>query len=61
MDLADKNIRKVTLNDTTANPREFKDNAVKTSKYSILTFLPKNLLEQFSKLANVYFLLITFM
>jgi phospholipid-transporting ATPase len=39
----------------------YKDNKVKTSKYTFLTFLPKNLLEQFSKLANVYFLLIAFM
>lgn len=41
--------------------RNYKDNKVKTSKYTFLTFLPKNLLEQFSKLANVYFLLIAFM
>lgn len=34
------------------------DNTVKTCKYSILTFLPLNLLVQFSKMANCYFLLI---
>lgn len=29
---------------------------VSTGKYSFLTFLPKNLYFQFSKLANAYFL-----
>jgi phospholipid-transporting ATPase len=32
------------------------NNAISTSKYSWMTFLPKNLLEQFTKMANVYFL-----
>ena len=32
------------------------NNYIKTSKYSILTFLPLNLLEQFQRLANFYFL-----
>ncbi|CDW78607.1 phospholipid-translocating p-type flippase family protein [Stylonychia lemnae] len=41
--------------------QRYRDNSVKTSKYTFFTFLPKNLLEQFSKLANVYFLLIAFM
>ena len=36
-------------------------NKIKTSKYSLLNFLPKNLYFQFSKLANCYFLLITFL
>jgi phospholipid-transporting ATPase len=36
-------------------------NGITTSKYTALTFLPKNLIEQFSKAANVYFLIITFM
>lgn len=39
----------------------FKNNHIRTSKYSVITFLPKNLWEQFSKLANVYFLFISFM
>lgn len=34
------------------------DNAVCTSKYTLLSFLPKSLFEQFRRLANVYFLLI---
>jgi phospholipid-transporting ATPase len=42
-------------------PRDFRTNVIKTSKYTWVTFLPKNLVEQFSKMANVYFLIITFM
>ena len=38
--------------------RRYKNNAIRTSKYTWLTFVPKNLLSQFSKSANVYFLLI---
>ena len=33
-------------------------NAIKTTKYSIWSFLPKNLFEQFHRFANVYFLFI---
>ncbi|KAL4478641.1 hypothetical protein ABPG74_006876 [Tetrahymena malaccensis] len=36
-------------------------NKVSTSKYTIITFLPKMLIYQFSKLANVYFLIIGLM
>ena len=35
-----------------------KNNQIKTTKYTILTFLPKNLFEQFHRFANVYFLFI---
>uniref|UniRef100_A0A3B4DFA1 Phospholipid-transporting ATPase n=1 Tax=Pygocentrus nattereri TaxID=42514 RepID=A0A3B4DFA1_PYGNA len=31
-------------------------NAIKTSKYNLLTFLPLNLFEQFQRIANAYFL-----
>lgn len=39
--------------------RQYPTNAVKTSKYTFLTFLPKNLWEQFHKFGNCYFLLIS--
>mmetsp|Transcript_6858 Transcript_6858/g.12466 ORF Transcript_6858/g.12466 Transcript_6858/m.12466 type:complete len:1068 (+) Transcript_6858:375-3578(+) len=35
-----------------------KTNSIRTCKYTALTFLPKNLWEQFQQLANVYFLMI---
>jgi phospholipid-transporting ATPase len=34
------------------------DNQISTAKYNCATFLPKNLFEQFSKMANFYFLLL---
>jgi phospholipid-translocating P-type ATPase (flippase) len=35
----------------------YPDNVIKTSKYTILTFIPRNLYEQFRKVSNFYFLL----
>ena len=37
------------------------DNSIQTNKYTNWNFLPKNLLEQFSKKANIYFLFIGIM
>jgi phospholipid-transporting ATPase len=37
------------------------DNSIKTSKYTALSFLPLNLIVQFSKLPNVYFLIVGIM
>jgi phospholipid-translocating ATPase len=34
----------------------YKSNQVITSKYTIITFLPRNLLEQFRRIANMYVL-----
>lgn len=38
--------------------RHLADNRLKTTKYTALSFLPKNLFEQFHRLANVYFVFI---
>ncbi|XP_072118834.1 phospholipid-transporting ATPase VA isoform X1 [Mobula birostris] len=38
--------------------RRHADNRLKTTKYSLLSFLPKNLFEQFHRFANVYFVFI---
>lgn len=43
----------VEFNDLFTGPQ---NNYIKTSKYSWLTFLPFNLLEQFQRIANFYFL-----
>ncbi|XP_049574789.1 phospholipid-transporting ATPase VA isoform X2 [Syngnathus scovelli] len=41
------------------NPnRHYADNKIKTTKYTVLSFLPKNLFEQFHRFANVYFVFI---
>lgn len=38
--------------------RHYTDNSVHTTKYTILSFIPKNLFEQFHRFANVYFVFI---
>ncbi|KZS88835.1 calcium transporting ATPase [Sistotremastrum niveocremeum HHB9708] len=49
--------RVITLNDEVANYAEkYCSNYVSTSKYNPVTFVPKFLLEQFSKYANLFFL-----
>ncbi|KAK2835940.1 hypothetical protein Q5P01_016424 [Channa striata] len=41
------------------NPnRLYANNKIKTTKYTVLSFLPKNLFEQFHRFANVYFVFI---
>ncbi|XP_032382584.1 probable phospholipid-transporting ATPase VA [Etheostoma spectabile] len=41
------------------NPnRNYANNKIKTTKYTVLSFLPKNLFEQFHRFANVYFVFI---
>ncbi|CAF2821806.1 unnamed protein product [Rotaria sp. Silwood2] len=48
--------RRIRVNDHLANAaQEFADNRISTSKYNLITFLPKNLIEQFRRLANAYF------
>nr|XP_017109189.2 phospholipid-transporting ATPase ID [Drosophila bipectinata] len=51
------NERRIRANDKEFNSQfKYHNNYIKTSKYSIFTFLPFNLLEQFQRLANFYFL-----
>lgn len=38
--------------------RSNRKNVIKTTKYTIWSFIPKNLFEQFHRFANLYFLLI---
>lgn len=52
-----KESQKISINDNESN-KGFKDNQIDTSKYNIITFLPKALLYQFYRLANVYFVVI---
>jgi magnesium-transporting ATPase (P-type) len=39
-------------------PGQFPSNSIQTARYNILSFLPVALIIQFSRLANVYFLII---
>ncbi|XP_017962613.1 phospholipid-transporting ATPase ID isoform X4 [Drosophila navojoa] len=51
------NERRIRANDKDFNSQfKYHSNYIKTSKYTLLTFLPFNLLEQFQRLANFYFL-----
>ena len=36
-------------------------NSIRTAKYTLLTFLPVNLFQQFTRVANMYFLFIAFL
>ncbi|KAH1045971.1 hypothetical protein J1N35_036755 [Gossypium stocksii] len=59
-EINDEDARLVHINDPVqTNGRfEFSGNSIRTGKYSILTFLPRNLFEQFHRVAYIYFLLI---
>ncbi|KAK3239287.1 hypothetical protein CYMTET_50774 [Cymbomonas tetramitiformis] len=50
--------RVIYCNDETRNASiRYPSNEITTAKYSLLTFLPRSLFEQFSRAANVYFLM----
>ncbi|XP_054815958.1 phospholipid-transporting ATPase 1-like [Prosopis cineraria] len=59
-EISDEDARLVYINDPErTNERfEFAGNSIRTGKYSILTFLPRNLFEQFHRVAYIYFLVI---
>ncbi len=55
--------RLIFMNDDAANAEqaernEYCTNLIVTSTYTLLTFLPLNMLEQFRKVANLYFLVV---
>ena len=49
-------LRTFRVNKKKDNAKLFVGNQITTSKYTVVSFLPKNLIDQFSKLANIYFL-----
>jgi hypothetical protein len=49
--------REILINDSNEH-QKFMKNDIKTTKYSVPFFIPKNLWEQFHRVANVYFLFI---
>ncbi|KAI8021768.1 Phospholipid-transporting ATPase 3 [Camellia lanceoleosa] len=52
--------RTIYCNDRESNLMvHFKGNSISTTKYNILTFLPKGLFEQFRRVANLYFLMVS--
>ncbi|XP_042470971.1 phospholipid-transporting ATPase 1-like [Zingiber officinale] len=59
-ELAESDSRLVFLGDPgLSDPRfEMPRNSIRTAKYSLITFLPRNIFEQFRRLAYVYFLVI---
>ncbi|KAK9124910.1 hypothetical protein Scep_013756 [Stephania cephalantha] len=59
-DISDEDARIVHVSDPdrTNERLELAGNAIRTSKYSVLTFLPRNLFEQFHRVAYIYFLVI---
>lgn len=59
-EISDEDARLVYLNDPEkTNERfEFSGNSVRTGKYSIISFVPRNLFEQFHRVAYIYFLII---
>ena len=58
----DKYIRNDNIDKKLLNERkeEIPKNSISTSKYTYFNFIPKILFEQFSKIANIYFLIIAF-
>ncbi|XP_054789865.1 phospholipid-transporting ATPase 1-like [Prosopis cineraria] len=59
-EISDVDARLVYINDpvSTNEKGRFSGNSIRTAKYSIITFLPKNLFEQFRRVAYFYFLII---
>jgi hypothetical protein len=54
MDL--KNLRSFTINLPASNKQLFGSNYIKTTKYTLYSFLPLSILNQYKRIANIYFL-----
>ncbi|GMJ04749.1 aminophospholipid ATPase 3 [Hibiscus trionum] len=53
-------LRTIFCNDRDSNfAHRYKGNSISTTKYNIFTFLPKGLYEQFRRVANLYFLMVS--
>ncbi|KAG0489547.1 hypothetical protein HPP92_006410 [Vanilla planifolia] len=59
-EISDADARLVYVNDAdrSNSPIRYPNNSIRTTKYSPLTFLPKNLFEQFHRVAYIYFLVL---
>ncbi|XP_073149211.1 phospholipid-transporting ATPase 1 [Henckelia pumila] len=59
-EINDEDSRFIYVNDPEKTNEKFKfaGNSIRTAKYSIITFLPRNLFEQFHRVAYIYFLVI---
>eukprot|EP00736_Rhodelphis_marinus_P013787 Rmarinus@m.20920 len=56
----ESNKRVVRVNSPAYNAKfDYTNNYVRTAKYTLLTFIPRNLFEQFGRVANCWFLLIS--
>ena len=51
--------RDVNILDRDENGKAFGDNKITTTKYNLITFLPKSIAEQFRRLANFWFLMMS--
>ena len=60
-DKGEKKIYPVRINEDNIVDDLIETNRISTSKYRWYNCIPKILVEQFSKMANIYFLLIAFM
>ena len=54
MDL--KNLRSFSINQPLPNNQQYGSNYIKTTKYTFYSFLPLSILNQYKRIANIYFL-----
>jgi hypothetical protein len=58
-----KNLKKIKIefgekNEHLINNKKFGNNEIKTTKYNIITLIPKNLFYQLCRASNIYFLIV---